>query len=443
MQIHCRAKHGDVEGVRRLLDRGVPVDLAEHSSGLTPLHRACASPEAGVDLVEMLLDSGANIDALGTCDETPLRLATRCRDAAKVRALLSRGCSRRATPMGYTALVDTVNHNVHLDLVRILIDAGVDPNAQSTYGESALACAYGYARFDLVRFLLEHGADPGRLSWDPLERAIAIESSAVVIGMIRDHLMVASIGKRTPMLLALERGELPIIEALASRGVDVEREQGPHARTALMYASIGDRVPVLAWCLDHGVDPNQPDDFGETPLMEAANRGATGCVRALLAANADLTATTGTGDYAITMASNFDTVKVLIEAGADINTIDGCGYGLLKSSAERGLITFATALLKAGANPDATSTGDTALHTATCYDELALMRELFAHGANVNAIDVDGWSPLFQAESVEAVRLLIEHGADPTIEDDTGTRARDWIAKRNEDAAFVLPTRSS
>lgn len=93
------------------------------------------------------------------------------------------------------------------------------------------------------------------------------------------------------------------------------------------------------------------------------------------------------------------------------------------------------ALLAAGANPDATRTGDTALHAATYQDELSIMRELLQRGADANARDFDGWTPLFYAQSVEAVRLLRECGAEPTIEDDVGERARDKIAVRNEEAA--------
>jgi len=63
------------------------------------------------------------------------------------------------------------------------------------------------------------------------------------------------------------------------------------------------------------------------------------------------------------------------------------------------------------------------------------MRELLERGADANARDVDGWTPLFYAQSVEAVRLLRECGAEPTIADDVGERVRDKIAVRNEEAA--------
>lgn len=57
---------------------------------------------------------------------------------------------------------------------------------------------------------------------------------------------------------------------------------------------------------------------------------------------------------------------------------------------------------------------ETALHRAAgCDEALPVMAALLAHGANVHAVDNNGWTPLFYATTAEAVRFLLAHIADP------------------------------
>ena len=442
MQIHYSAKHGDLDGVRRCLNRGTEVDARE-PSGMTALHFSCGSSEAGVDLVAMLLDAGADIDAVPSVDASPIRLATRANDPDKLQYLITRGASLRPTPSGYTPLIDAISCRGQNNLVEILLSAGVDAGTESSYGESALSVASHIARFDVVRLLLERGVDPAPLKWDSLMRAIVLDDPHVAIQAVMKHsgrLGAKDRWERTCLLLALHRGEMSIIEALARHGADVRIERARCGHTALMHAVIADRTAVVEWCLAQGADPNATNDFGETALMVAARLGSVGCVRTLLAAGAHLDTQSNCGDMAITESANPATVGVLVEAGADIDAVNGSGYGLLKNAAGAGDLSFTVSLLSAGADTEATSTGDTALHMATAHDELAIMQALLDHDAEVNALDVDGWTPLFMAQSIEAVQLLLSHGADSAITDLAGDVARRWIEERNVDAAQLLPT---
>jgi ankyrin repeat protein len=131
--------------------------------------------------------------------------------------------------------------------------------------------------------------------------------------------------------------------------------------------------------------------------------------------------TAATGSTAITSAANPQVVQVLVAAGADINTVAGDGYHLLKSAAETGDVEFVRALLKMGANVDTTSTGDTALHTAVAWDQLEIVRMLLAGGADPNAEDVDMYTPLMQARSLECVEILLAAGASVDRADQVGT----------------------
>lgn len=183
---------GDVEMTRELLEGGAHPDLRGH--GFTALGMAALRGHARI--AGMLLAAGANPDLKGADGNTPLFLAARLDRADVVRVLLaggadprvpSRGFSERMppfdlfvaeqrphfakfdllvydfnglTPMGVAALEN------NLASLRVLLDAGVDPNFRD---RGKLTPAF-YAIFRRHRaaldLLLEHGADPGSLRVD-------------------------------------------------------------------------------------------------------------------------------------------------------------------------------------------------------------------------------------------------------------------------------------
>ncbi|MBF6239493.1 ankyrin repeat domain-containing protein [Nocardia otitidiscaviarum] len=90
-------------------------------------------------------------------------------------------------------------------------------------------------------------------------------------------------------------------------------------------------------------------------------------------------------------------------------------------------------LLAAGANPnDRDFKGFTPLHLAAQYDDLDVLRALLDAGADVNAVNDIGDTPLLVAvgapwSSPEALRLLLQRGADPHFENHNGTSALAFI----------------
>jgi ankyrin repeat protein len=156
------------------------------------------------------------------------------------------------------------------------------------------------------------------------------------------------------------------------------------------------------------------DDYGGTALMEASRRGRAACARVLIEAGADVRAQNHVQMQAIHEAANAEVAGLLAAAGAEIDAIDGTGRWLLRNAAEEGNLAFVQALLKLGARADTNNIGATALHSATSNDHLEVMRALLDAGADPNAADVDEWTPLNYAWSVEGARLLLEAGADPS-----------------------------
>jgi hypothetical protein len=205
-----------------------------------------------------------------------------------------------------------------------MLDAGADPSAMSEYGESPLRVASKNGRFEVVRMLLDAGADGGQLGWDELFFAVAfgtaLELEAALAGApdtaARDY------WERTPYLLALQVGSVEKATVLLAAGAD-RGARGRCGETPLAHAIRGDHVDVLRWLLEAGEDIEGANDSGDTPLIAAALWSARRCVTALVDAGADIFASNDIPHRAIDMTGDPAIVAALVEAGEDVNKLDG------------------------------------------------------------------------------------------------------------------------
>ena len=121
-------------------------------------------------------------------------------------------------------------------------------------------------------------------------------------------------------------------------------------------------------------------------------------------------------------ATTAEDVTAALAAGEDIERRADCRTPLL-NALWRGRFQAARALIAAGANVKAKSESEyynTALHYACCHDSVELVDILIARGADVNARDGLGATPLFDAHSVGATTMLCDAGADTEARDSNG-----------------------
>ena len=167
-----------------------------------------------------------------------------------------------------------------------------------------------------------------------------------------------------------------------------------------------DDVDAFASLLDSGMDPNTPDEYGETPVTRAINENALGVVRLLLDRNVTLP------HDAIATAvgrGHVDLVHELINRGYDVNTPDSLSHTPLMTAALMGQAAEAALLVDAGARVELTdSTGMTALH----------------HAAT--------------SGSVQVIQILLTHGATRDVTDHLGHRPVDWALDNNHSEAASL-----
>ncbi len=156
------------------------------------------------------------------------------------------------------------------------------------------------------------------------------------------------------------------------------------------------------------------------PLHDAVKNGDIARVQELIAAGEDLEAQdklVGTALYWVALTGYADAARILIKAGADVNThARGDGTTALHVAAQRGSVEVATVLIEAGAETEARNTDDlTPLHQAAGNDRVGMAALLLDAGADISARHQNGLTPLHVAARTNAwgtIELLARSGVD-------------------------------
>jgi ankyrin repeat protein/ketosteroid isomerase-like protein len=281
-------RKGDVTAVKAMVEKSPRLAEARDGQGLTLLHYAAYGRSP--DLVNFLIDRGANAGAKNTQGQTPLHVAAMNDGAEVAGALLKRGAGLEARDdYGRTALVLCARERGQLATVRVLVEAGADVNAADKFGSNALELAAWRGKGEVVDYLLDKGAGlpkPGE-KWDLLLH------------------MAASQGLEN--LFKRLAGEVQDLKAAAGMGL-------------LRDAAEGGSAVIVGLLLEKGFDPAEPDRFGWTPLHYAARDGRVDAARALVGNNAPLDARTIMGQTAFNIAQERKMEAVaafLADKGAD------------------------------------------------------------------------------------------------------------------------------
>ena len=160
----------------------------------------------------------------------------------------------------------------------------------------------------------------------------------------------------TRLLIWLVLALAPVVVATAAQAPDAG-ELTQDGSTALHWAVHQDDAVLVQRLLKEGANPNAANDYGATPLAEAAVIGNTVVLTALIKAGADVNAVNAAGQtplMVLARTSNVAAVRLLIRAGAKVNAAEKIR-------------------------------GQTALMWAAAQGQPAMVRELLSHGADVNA----------------------------------------------------------
>lgn len=337
-----------------------------------------------------------------------------------------------ASADGTTPLHWAVYHGDHT-LVEKLLEQGADATARNDFGASPLSEAAIQADPKLIEMLLSAGADPNERGADD----------------------------QTPLMTVVRTDRVEAAHVLLEAGADPNAREQWRGQTALMWAAAQAQPEMVSLLLEHGAEPNvhsNRTDFvrqvtaeprikvlptgAMTPLLYAAREGCTACVERLIEGGADTELTDPDEISPLIMATlnaNWDAAKVLLEQGANPNKWDWWGRTPLYAAVDLNTVprggrpdqpstdtTTGTEiirmLLEAGANPDAQlklfppyralgadrgadgilTIGATPLHRAARGADLEAVRLLLAHGADVNLPTASGVSVLMTASGYRA-----------------------------------------
>jgi len=213
--------------------------------------------------------------------------------------------------------------------------------------------------------------------------------------------------------------------------------------TPLIQAVRANRnLDVLQILIDRGADVNRVDNIRWTALIHAAeDRSHMNAVSGLIRMGADIDtvieSSPAVGDliFAVTRTLQVDTMELLLDSGADVSIRDTFGKNALAyaeaNRALRGTDAFNRLREKTLASLLPTQDRETATEVLLSTVETAGAEEilwLVQHGADINAVDAEGRTPLMRAarsgRSPSAVIALLENGADVLIGMDGISRAR-------------------
>lgn len=206
------------------------------------------------------------------------------------------------------------------------------------------------------------------------------------------------------------------------------------------------RTEKVKSLLDSGAYVDARDDNGDTSLIAAAIMGSSETVKLLLERGADVNAKNNLGSTALIEAAAMDKtdiVELLLSSGADKKVTNIAGLTALDAALIEKHAEMAH-LLRSGAGkrqavPDSNSDSyaelNAALHQAAIDGDVSKIRGLLASGANVNAKNKDGRTPLILAVlqgRVDVVQLLLNNGADPNAQDKQGETAMSAVRKSGQ-----------
>lgn len=432
----------------------VPVTRAAAGEGSDTASRFMAAVKSGNhDTVRTLLRQSVDVNAPEIDGTTALHWSARGNDLETTRLLLGAGArADQANRYGVTPLsLAALNGNAAV--MEALIEAGANPAASVSDGQTMLMIAARSGNPEAISVLLAHHVD--------------VNAHEGVLG-------------ETALIWAASENHADAVTLLAKNSADVNARSNP---LTFPLAKYGDGKSARFTVLPRG---------GWTPLMYAARQGASKAARALVETGADLNLTDPDGTSALVLAiinAHYDLAAMLIEKGANPNVSDSSGMAALYAAVDMNTLDetpgrpaprstdnvtavgLVTRLLDRGANPNAQLTapliervhnngdaslgaGATPLMRAAKKGDVAIMRVLLDHGADVNLAMKNGATALMfvsgrgglgrfgvydvkratETEFVEGAKLCLEHGAKINAIDAAGQTAMHSAAAQRGDA---------
>jgi len=400
--------------------------------------------------------------------------------------------------------------------VKTLLQQKVDVNAPQADGATALHWAARNDDAEMADMLIKAGANvkaANREGATPLYAACVNGSATMVQKLLKagvDPNGTLLLNGETPLMICTRTGNVEAMKVLIDAGANVSAKDTLRETTALMWAAEQNHPDAIRLLVSKGADVNaQGKKFapkkgryvdmdaapeaptftgGLTPLVIAAREDALDSVKLLLDLKADPNIPSADGSTALLVAVQnglYDVANYLVEHGADINKQNVKGWSPLylavkHRTVESGTIPvpnadqampFIKVLLDRGVDVNVRSKADTDIRNgfratwlvetgatpflrASLCGDIEVMKLLLAHGADPTINTADGTTPLMavagvgyaegfihdisEETTIEAMKLILDLGADVNAQNKKGMTALHGAAHKADLAEIQL-----
>ncbi len=260
-----------------------------------------------------------------------------------------------------------------------------------------------------------------RASEDLLPLFAAGETARILELLAADpQLLYADLGAgMTPLHYGVYYGYVPIVDYALAHGVDLNL-QDQRGLSPIWFSVSGSRPAMLRKLIALGADLSVKNPEGDNMLLRAARGGNVEVFNILLENGFKIDEKNARGASALDLAMSggaMDIVRLLVSKGFDLNAPAGAGLPLLHRAVLSGKAELIHYLLDQGFDIDVKDEqrGSTALLLAVDFDNPDGARALAMRGANVNAVDANGQTPLWfvvKKGNRELIDLFLNKGAD-------------------------------
>lgn len=399
-QLLQAADSGKVNIIRKLIKEGVNIN-AQDTKGRTATMIATYNND--IETAKVLIEAGADVNIQDNMKNNPFLYAGAEGYIELLKLTIDAGADPAITNRyGGTALIPASEHG-YVDVVKLLLDnTNIDINHVNNLGWTALMEAIvlgdgGESQQETIKLLIEHGADiniPDSGGITPLQHAEEKGYKEIIKILQTEKFNRLSETNRNHMkeqfFQAANQGNVTMINTLLSEGIDINvtDERG---RTAAMIATYANQLETVRILIEKGTDINIQDDLKNNPFLYAGAEGYLEILKHTIEAGADPKLLNRYGGTALIPASEHgyvdvvqellehtdvdvnhintpgwtalleaivysdggrkhqETIKLLIEHGADVNIPDLEGVTPLQHAKDRGFEEIKEILLLAGA----------------------------------------------------------------------------------------------